>query len=259
MDWDDLWNGQVRKLAFPELYSYAKNKKISLSIAWSSDILVNLFNLPVSVEAHLQFQNLHEELSSLLLLEPEDNWTYIWGSPIFSSSKAYKSLSGCSQTEPIFKWLWKTSCQGKHKIFFWLILRDRLSTRNMIRRRGMFLEDFNCVLCQLPTEETLMHLLFYCPFSKDCWGILNFQFDDHLSVSQIFQAWKALLKVDFAFDLFILLCWGIWMVRNDVIFRNKSPGIQDCRRYLTEEARCLLHRMKGSLLPSFESWINSNL
>jgi len=58
----------------------------------------------------------------------------------------------------------------------------------MIRRRGMFLEEYQCVLCQLSEEETLIHLLFYCPFSKDCWGLLNFHLADHLSVSQNFQA-----------------------------------------------------------------------
>jgi hypothetical protein len=28
--WQDLWNGQVLKLAYPQLHSYAKNCKVSL-------------------------------------------------------------------------------------------------------------------------------------------------------------------------------------------------------------------------------------
>jgi len=105
----------------------------------------------------------------------------------------------------------------------------------MMRRRGMFLEECQCILSQLSEEETLMHLLFYCPFSKECWGLKNFHFADHLSISQIFQAWKGLIKVEFALDLFILFCWGIWMVRNDVVFRNRNPDLQECRRYVTEK------------------------
>jgi hypothetical protein len=50
--WDDLWNGQVRKLQFPELYSLAKNKGISLSKAHNTPDTHDLFNLPVSVEAY---------------------------------------------------------------------------------------------------------------------------------------------------------------------------------------------------------------
>jgi hypothetical protein len=168
--WEDLWNGQVRKLQFPELHSYWKNKLISLSKAHGAAALHDLFNLPVSVEAYTQLQDLQFEFSTLVLTEENDNWTYIWGSTQFSSSRAYKALTGHSQVEPIFKGLGKTSCQGKHKIFFWLVLRDRLSTRNMIRRRGMHIEEYHCVLCQQALEETIMHLLFYCPFAKDCWA-----------------------------------------------------------------------------------------
>ena len=78
--------------------------------------------------------------------------------------------------------------------------------------------------CRLSTPEYLiMHLLFYCPFAKKCWGPMNFRFADHLSIQQIFQAWKSLVKVEFSLDIFILLCWAIWMIKNDVIFRNKNP------------------------------------
>jgi hypothetical protein len=75
--WDDLWNDQVRKLSLPELHSFAKNKSISLQKALSSATLVDLFNLPLSVQAHLQFQNLQEELTSLTNLDLNDRWTYI--------------------------------------------------------------------------------------------------------------------------------------------------------------------------------------
>ena len=186
--------------------------------------LSDLFNLPVSVEAYNQMQELQFELSTLVLDDMNDSWTYIWGSSQFLSSKAYRILTGHTQVDPIFKWLWKTSCQGKHKVFFWLVLKDRLSTRNMIRRRGMHIEDYQCVLCQQSSEETIVHLLFYCPFAKDCWGLVNFQFAYHLTIPQIFQAWKTLLKVDFSLDIFILFCWAVWMMRNDVIFRNKNPS-----------------------------------
>ena len=83
---------------------------------------------------------------------------------------------------------------------------------------------------QLNPTETVMHLLFYCPFAKDCWGILNFHFADNLSIPQIFQAWRTLLNVSFSFDIFKLLCWGIWMMRNDVIFRNKNPSVENLQK-----------------------------
>jgi hypothetical protein len=56
--WDDVWNGQVKKLQYPELYSYAKNKAISLSKPHGSATLHDLFSLLVSVEAYNQLQEL---------------------------------------------------------------------------------------------------------------------------------------------------------------------------------------------------------
>jgi hypothetical protein len=50
--WDDLWNGQVSKIKFPELYSFAKNKSINLNTTQNAPVLHDFFNLPVSVEAY---------------------------------------------------------------------------------------------------------------------------------------------------------------------------------------------------------------
>lgn len=115
----------------------------------------------------------------------------------------------------------------------------------------MFLDDYQSVLCHQPPEETTMHLLFYCPFAKDCWGKINFDFPDQLSISQIFQNYNSKLKVQFSLDLFILWCWAIWMVRNDVIFRNKAPSVEECKGYVTVEALLLLHRTKARITPFF--------
>jgi hypothetical protein len=244
---------------FSSLHSYARNKWISLSKAHASDTLSDLFNLPFSVEAFDELQELESGFSTLTLTSSSDNWTYIWGSSQFSASKVYNLLSGHTQADPIFKRLWKTSCQGKHKVFFWLVLKDRLSTRNMLRRKRMHLENYNCVLCQQHNEETLMHLLFYCPFAKNCWGTLNFVYADNMSVIQIFEAWRALVNVPFALDIFILTCWSIWKMRNDIIFRNRNVSVRDCKRNLTTKALMLLHRTKARITPTLESWIQSHL
>jgi hypothetical protein len=119
----------------------------------------------------------------------------------------------------------------------------------MIRRRGMHLEDYQCVLCQQSVDETTMHLLFQCPFAKSCWNLVSFHFADHLTAMEIFQAWKSMMEVKFSLDLFILFCWGIWTVRNDVIFRNLNPSVANCQRYISTESLLLLHRTKASSVP----------
>ncbi|PWZ39832.1 hypothetical protein Zm00014a_015445 [Zea mays] len=61
----------------------------------------------------------------------------------------YKALIGHIEVDPTFKWLWKSCCQTKHMAFSWLQIKDRLSSRNMLRRRNMTLDSCNCGLCSL--------------------------------------------------------------------------------------------------------------
>ena len=91
----------------------------------------------------------------------------------FSSSRIYKELMDHPVVDHAYKWIWKCPCQPKHKVFFWLLLKDRLSTRNVLRRRNMNLESYNCVLCNNSVEETLEHLFLHCNFARQCWNILG--------------------------------------------------------------------------------------
>lgn len=94
--WDDCWNGQPLKLAFPKLYSFARKRNIFLAVASSTDPVSTLFSLPLSIEVYDQFQQIHALLLDLQPNVDNDTWTYIWGSFLFSSRKAYHHLKGIS-------------------------------------------------------------------------------------------------------------------------------------------------------------------
>lgn len=76
---------------------------------------------------HIHFSLSGQALDQLiLLLDHLDNsanstntgiWVYIWGSPNFVSSKAYKHLCGTRAIHPCFSWFWKSNIQNKHKVF----------------------------------------------------------------------------------------------------------------------------------------------
>jgi hypothetical protein len=70
----------------------------------------------------------------------------------------------------IFRSLWKNKCQPKHKVFFWLWLKNKLNTRDMPRRKNMTLESYTCENCIWQKEETLYHLFLKCNFVKACWN-----------------------------------------------------------------------------------------
>jgi hypothetical protein len=63
--WQDLWNGQVLKLAYPELHSYAKNDMVSLLSILHLDNIQNYFNLPLYEVAYEQYCDLIIQLQSL--------------------------------------------------------------------------------------------------------------------------------------------------------------------------------------------------
>ena len=59
---------------------------------------------------------------------------------------------------PLFKKLWKSKCQHKHKVFMWLFLVDLLSTRDMMDRRHWVLDSgVNCAVCPLAQRVTREH------------------------------------------------------------------------------------------------------
>jgi hypothetical protein len=44
-----------------------------------------------------------------------DEWFYIWGFDCFSSHRAYIHLQSSHPASPLFKWMWKSKVQNKHK------------------------------------------------------------------------------------------------------------------------------------------------
>lgn len=140
-----------------------------------------------------------------------DTWSYSWGSCKFSSKKAYKIIIGHTQASPLFNWLWASSNLGKHKFFFWLLLRDRLNTRNLLRRKNMELEDYNCVLCNTDCEETSFHLFFECPFSTACWNTIPINWNTSMQpLDMVIDARTAFGSPTFR-EIFITTCWTIWV------------------------------------------------
>lgn len=172
MFWHDLWDGRVLQQSFLELFSYSKNALISVSSMKSAALPISHFHLSLSAEAYDQFLQLQNIIHNIDLSAVPDRWQYIWGSFAFSSSKAYKTLIGSLQVHDVYGWLWRSSCQNKRKFFFWLLLKDRLSTRNLLKRKHMSLPDYNYVFCSYGIEESLHHLFFECSFAMACWNTL---------------------------------------------------------------------------------------
>ena len=101
-----------------------------------------------------------------------DMWWCINGNRKYSLIAVYNSLKVGAEAHIIFKWLWQGANRVRHTIFFWMLLYDRINTMNMLKRRSMQLESYECVMCTDHAEETIMHLLWDCNFAEECWDIV---------------------------------------------------------------------------------------
>jgi hypothetical protein len=122
----------------------------------------------MSLEAFEQHCELDIVMQSLHTTNTNDTWSYIWGSKKYLPVKAYMHLIGYDTVHPTLKWIWKTKYQTNHKVFFWLLLQDRLNTRGMLRRKNMYLDSYVCEMCIRQREESLWHLFFICLFANNC-------------------------------------------------------------------------------------------
>jgi hypothetical protein len=167
--WKDLWDNKVRSLELPELFSFTTENRITIRQVVHELDLAHIFHLPLTEQSYQQFLHLSTELENLAFTEETDSWTYIWGSSHFSVHEAYNALAGHQPTHPVFNWLWGSKCQPKHRVFFWLLVQDKLNTRASLQNRHMELESYTCENCILQRLEVVYHLFLICNFARSCW------------------------------------------------------------------------------------------
>ena len=94
------------------------------------------------------------------------------------------------------------------KILFLLVLKDRLSTRALLRGRNMHLSYYNCVFCTVNVEEYLDHLLFHCPFAMACWYSLDVILPNTNDILIILESIRDQLRLPFFTQIIITTSWG---------------------------------------------------
>jgi hypothetical protein len=119
--------------------------------------------------------------------------------------------------------IWNSWAPKNCKVFAWLALHNRLSTRDRLTRRGI-IDDATCPFgCQ--TEEILTHLLFQCPHTSSMWR--NFQIQNTQAIQNVQGAitnprhMPPQPRKEWA-TLFIAIAWNIWLTRNRKVFDNVS-------------------------------------
>jgi len=182
-----------------------------------------------------------------------------FGGTVFSSKKIY-SRNFSSITPPkAFDWIWSSMVCKKIKVFIWLLFRDRINSRNILRRKNFDLDndDFSCVLCDQGIEETTYHLIFECPFSTRCWDYLHLYWDHSLNFFAMMHAAKHQSDIQFFMEIFVVASWEIWKQRNGKIFRQSSPSFDNWKRNFKDTILLQMYRMKEDLRSEIALWLDS--
>jgi len=259
MFWEDLWNTEVVSLKYPSLFSFVKNQRISVKEVMETEDLDSLFFVPLSEQAFSQLHTLQTDVVSVPYnFEDLDRWTFTWGSYVYSSQKFYALAFRNLQVPCSFTWLWKSKCTPHIKFFGWLLLVDRLNTRNMLRRRNFHIDaGYSRVMCNHDLEEDIQHLFFYCPFATSCWLSLQIQWtDDHDIHAKLLSA-RTAFNSPFFMEIFLVAAWELWKIRNDRIFYQQIISRSRWLFNFKKQVHLQLLRVKQSLHPQIVQWLDT--
>ena len=105
-------------------------------------------------------------------------------------------------------------------------------------------------MCNLLVEETSVHLFLDCPFTKNFWNSLGFNFQNNLSLPDAVSQIRLQGNPRFFMISAILMSWAIWTVRNGFIFNNIQPQVELAKKVFLKELKLqnLRVRAKDSYL-----------
>ena len=227
--WEDDWAGigRLRDL-YPRLHAIAIDPGVSVKFVFEAGWFPTLPN-SISDQRFEDLAALQLAVSQFhLSVETADTWA--WHGARFSAWNVYhhlQELEGSSDTTMLLKCcriIWKRRIPLKIKIFSWLLLRQRLMTRSF-RQRFCPGSSAECPLCGGVSEDC-SHLFFECTFAQASWRAAS---TSSLDVSAAKSFWSSIAWGPFRraaeWNTIFANLWAIWLHRNEVVFRGRSPSV----------------------------------
>ena len=202
------------------------------------------------MQAHDEVRNIQHLVAHVTLdngLNIKDVWSYIWGRTEYTARRFYKLCFRDVKAHKTYHWLWKSKVTVKIKVFGWLLLSDRLNTRDMLKRRHCNVgDDLSCLLCG-HAQEDVDHMILNCPFSKQCWSRLGMNPEHHTTRLSWLETAKKNWNKPMFMETFLQASWSIWKERNDKLFRQINPSYNSWLLRFKTDFGLLQYRVKENM------------
>lgn len=180
------------------------------------------------------------------LIDSDDELCWRWSqNGQYSASSLYAMMTTAGLVAWRFTRIWKFSIPLSIKIFLYLMLKDKLLTKEVMLRR-QFDCDESCVLCDSNCIESAYHLFFQCDFARRIWDGITQYLGSHILVNSgsIELTW---IRSAHQFRhnstartrwqvFFTAVCWAIWKQRNSTIFEGKRMPPDMVVNWIVREA-----------------------
>jgi len=246
------------QLRFPRLYSYVKDPWVTAMEFLGSQDIFQHFHLPLSSQAFDELTILQSMLDGLIRAPgSKDIWFWKGTAKGYSPKLFYSHTFVSASFNPLTAWIWKSSCTMKIKVFAWMLIMDRLNTKDMVDRRHWHLEDgVNCVLCPLQTRETRDHLFFNCNFSVRVWNYLQIDWSSGDSMAHLVLNASRSFRKPFFTEVVFIACWNIWIIRNAKVFRHERARFNKWRSAFIHDISLMQYRVKAAYKDDLLRWIS---
>ncbi|XP_021835074.2 uncharacterized protein [Spinacia oleracea] len=229
----DIWVGDTRLTPKTPLMSEQPNLHVVADLMtterrWNASLIWRKFS--------------HHDAKRIMathIPEDEEPDTLNWGGTK-NSEYTFKSGYWHQQVDPpspsygsikFWKTLWKLNIFPRWKHFCWKIIHRVLPTRINLRKRGIQVEG-DCPMCN-NGEETEVHIFRLCPIAQMAWRASNLGIISESQASVTMHDWIINFlnffhnqdgrEEDRVVQL-ISIAWGIWLHRNEIIFRGVSAN-----------------------------------
>jgi hypothetical protein len=175
---------------------------------------------------------------------------------------------GCSTRTPTMlqdkgdrSWLrlWDIPCPGKIKHFIWRCKHNSLPLRNNLSRKGVYIENPSCVMCNRNYEDG-GHLFVHCKEVKLVWRALNLEhvrlkLETCNSIDETLdEIWNQQLKV----RMEVLVMWWLWWHQRNRAREGEKPleasDVAHRARCMATEYLQVFGKMDKSVPKNSERW-----